>query len=391
MHFKIQLVIDDDHGEIKTEDVINFERVNKKDSLIGLSIIESKEFLKALQKQIVLCQAEEFSNSQRHCLCSRKRRIKGYTTIQFRTLFGIVAIPSIRLYHCDCDDMPAKTFSPLEQWLPEHVSPELQYIETKWASMMSYGLTAQLLQDILPINPTQNAETVRNHLHKIAQRQEDELVGKPEYISGCPRDWGNLPKPDKPITVGIDGGYLRNWHAKNTNFEVIAGKSLSKTKVPKRFGFIQAIDKKPRRRLMHILSEQGMQANQQITFLSDGADNVRDLQYIMYPESEHVLDWFHVTKRLTVLSQFAKGLVHSGPAVGKEVSEELESTKWYLWHGNVEKALDCLETCIMICDDDALHYSNRKKFYRYLDEMDTYITNTGLTKNSSKPMDFVVH
>lgn len=36
---------------------------------------------------------------------------------------------------------------------------------------------------------------------------------------------------------------------------------------------------------MHILSGQGIQANQQITFLSDGADNVRDLQYMMYPES----------------------------------------------------------------------------------------------------------
>ena len=61
---------------------------------------------------------------------------------------------------------------------------------------MSYGLTARILQDILPLNATQNAATVHNHLHKIAQRQEDELIGKPEFISGCPRDWGNLPKPD---------------------------------------------------------------------------------------------------------------------------------------------------------------------------------------------------
>ena len=126
---------------------------------------------------------------------------------------------------------------------------------------------------------------------------------------------------------------------------------------------------------MHVLNGQGMQANQQITFLSDGADNVRDLQYIMYPESEHVLDWFHITMRMTVLSQFAKGLVHSDPTAGKEMTEELESSKWYLWHGNVEKALNGLEDCYMICDDHKLHYSNRKKFLRYLDEMDTYIRN----------------
>lgn len=44
---------------------------------------------------------------------------------------------------------------------------------------------------------------------------------------------------------------------------------------------------------MSMLSDQDMQANQQITFLSDGADNVRTIQYNMYPESSHVLDWFH--------------------------------------------------------------------------------------------------
>ncbi len=90
-----------------------------------------------------------------------------------------------------------------------------------------------------------------------------------------------------------------------------------------------------------------MQANQQIHFLSDGADNVRDLQFMMYPESEHILDWFHITMRLTVLNQFAKGLVKSDPDQGKDVTKYLESIKWYLWHGNVEKALSHIEDCYL--------------------------------------------
>ena len=89
-----------------------------------------------------MCQTETFSNAQKHCsCCSHNRRVKSYHLIQFRTLFGIVAIPGLRLYHCACDDVSAKTFSPLVQLLPEHTSPELQYLETKWASLMSYGLT----------------------------------------------------------------------------------------------------------------------------------------------------------------------------------------------------------------------------------------------------------
>jgi len=60
--------------------------------------------------------------------------------------------------------------------------------------------------------------------------------------------------------------------------------------------------------LFEVLKGQGMQLNQQITFFSDGGDTVRNLQLYLNPEAEHLLDWFHVTMRLTVLNQTAKGL-----------------------------------------------------------------------------------
>ena len=40
-----------------------------------------------------------------------------------------------------------------------------------------------------------------------------------------------------------------------------------------------------------------MQMNQQLTFLSDGGDTVRDLQLFLSPEAEHLLDWFHVVRQ----------------------------------------------------------------------------------------------
>lgn len=228
---------------------------------------------------------------------------------------------------------------------------------------------------MLPVGEKENAATIRNHLHSIAKRQENELEGKPEYISFCQNELDKLPKPGKPITVGIDGGYLKNWKNRNNNFEIIAGKTFSKTQLLKRFGFIQKCDDHPKRRLMNVLVNQGMQANQQITFLSDGADNVRELQCMMYPESEHILDWFHVAMRITVLNQFAKGLIHSDPKSGKELKKHLESTKWYLWHGNVEKALDRIEECYFISIDDEIKYNNKKKLIKSLEEFQTYIEN----------------
>jgi hypothetical protein len=59
------------------------------------------------------------------------------------------------------------------------------------------------------------------------------------------------------------------------------------------------------------------------------------------PQAEHLLDWFHVTMRLTVITQTAKGLpemvgeTEDQHPLRSEVLKTIESIKWYLWHGNV--------------------------------------------------------
>jgi hypothetical protein len=51
------------------------------------------------------------------------------------------------------------------------------------------------------------------------------------------------------------------------------------------------------------MKSQGMQENQQVVFMSDGGENVRRVQEYLHPFSEHLIDWFHITMRLTVLQQ----------------------------------------------------------------------------------------
>jgi hypothetical protein len=311
MEFKVQLVVVSEDGREDIEETVHLEKEFSRIEQLGLTLAESKEILKGIQKGILEGQTKAYVNREHCCeCCGRPRRKKGHHDLTFRTLFGDVRLRSPRLYHCRCQSRSGETFSPLARLLEEKVAPEFLYLETKWASLVSYGMSVRMLKDVLPVDEKLNASTVRNHLLKVAVREEATLGGEQfSFIESCPRDWRELPRPDGPMTVGIDGGYVRDWNNKKSNFEVIVGKSVpwrSSNSSPKSFGFVQNYDAQPKRRLFELLLSQGVQMNQHITFISDGADNLRDLQAYLNPQAEHVLDWFHIAMRLTVLGQYTR-------------------------------------------------------------------------------------
>ncbi len=385
---------------------------------MGLTLAESKQVLHDLQRTVVEHQVAAFLEQQRPCPhCRKRRRLKDSADVPFRTLFGTVLVPNPRWHHChccrgyscQCDCQPAEqhTFRPMSALLPERTSPELLYLETKWAALAPYGVTAKLLHEVLPIDHKHSPATVRNHLLRAAERCEQALGAEQGmFLGGSQAERDLLPIPDGPLSVGLDGGIVRarrgtlgekatpekTSNEKNKNektsqnekavkqssnkqpsnlFEVIAGKSIlsfhrdDPEDVPpssKCFALVQGFDKKPRRRLYDLLHSQGMQANQQVTFFSDGGENVRRIPEYLNPDSEHILDWFHITMRITVLQQCARGVqcvrglprpmaaeTDQSVAETDETSAEtslerrLESVKHYLWHGNVVMALERLQ------------------------------------------------
>jgi len=205
---------------------------------------------------------------------------------------------------------------------------------------------------------------------------------KPVFFEGSEDDWEQQPTPDGPMTVGIDGGFVRAAH-KAGFFEVIAGKSIIEFRrndeepkpSSKCFSFVQTFDAKPRRRLWELLKSQGMAENQQVVFLSDGGDSVRNLQEYIHPYSEHWIDWFHIAMRITVLLQQVKGLEGEQPELGQEVARELTSIKHFLWHGNTFQALQRLESLLINLEFPETLSDLTRKIAKALGEFQTYISN----------------
>jgi hypothetical protein len=397
---KIQVVVIADDGTEETRETGTVERKELKPETLGLTLAEGKAILKDIQRIVVQQQITTGLAACGQCPdCGRSRRRKGHHELSLRTVFGQLKVRSPRLYHCTCGPHGSSTFSPLAELLPDHTTPERLFLETKWASLMSYGMTAKLLEDVLPMDEPLNAFTIRRHVSEVAERLESELGEEHDcFIAGSQRDWSQLPVPDGPLTVGIDGGYIRGQH-KQGHFEVIAGKSIlafkrnaeGKQELSGRcFAWVQTYDEKPKRRLFELLESHGMQPNQQVAFLSDGGEDVRNVQLYLHPDAEHLLDWFHVTMRLTVLHQMAKGLPEKIGEGEEEyelrprVLKDLESIKWYLWHGNVFQALQKLQDLEMDVEGAAFetNHETARKLLKGVEELHTYVErNQGFIPN----------
>jgi hypothetical protein len=379
MKVRVQIIVEaDDDSSPAVHEVAQIERDDLHVDTLGLHLAEAKDLLQKVQEVVVTEQVHRYLDEQVVCPeCGRPRRHKDATTIVLRTLFGTVHLRSPRWWHCSCRSQPTRTFSPLAAALPERTTPELLYLETKFSGLISYGQSASLLAETLPLGRRLHATTVRRHAQTAAARLEDELgPEQPMLIEGCQAEWDELPRPDLPLTVGLDGGYVHSSQQRSRRdgwFEVIAGKSMPADGPGKCFGFVQTFDRKPKRRLFEVLKAQGMQPNQQVTFLTDGGDDVRELPLYLNPHAEHLLDWFHVTMRLTVLNQMAKSVgSRDNPNLTAELAEELERLKWYLWHGNVFLALQTI-TYLQLdadCGDDS---SEQRKLSKAVAEFGGYI------------------
>lgn len=383
MKVRIQIVIEhEDEPDMQIiEEVGCLYRDQLSPENLGLNLAEGKELLAGLQKVLVQQQIETFIKENRACpLCKNLRAKKDTKQLVMRSIFGKLRLPNPRLYMCHCQPQSKKSITPLAQLLPERTTPELKYLQSKWASLVSYGMTTKLLEEVLPLKT--NTTTVIRQIAETAKRLENDLeeTHNEPYLYGIPMMWDQMPEPAVPLTVGIDGGYIHARDGKNRKagwFEAIVGKSIPEEGQTKRFAFVHKYNEEPQRYLLETLKSQGLSMRQSITFLSDGADTVRNLQHQIVPYAEYILDWFHITKRITVLKQMAKSFTSIEGF--EDIEAKFDSIKWYLWHGNVFEALQesnwLHDDIYSVGLDDPPNPEKYGRFEKAVDEFCTYIKN----------------
>jgi hypothetical protein len=137
---------------------------------LGLTLAEGRALLAEAQSVLVSHQAAGWMADQLTCCrCGLMLAHKDSRSITMRTVFGKVEIQSPRLWACSCgakQGEPRRSVSPLSKALPQRVTPELEYLQAKWAAHLPYQQATELLQEVLPLDQGISSEASGRCAHR---------------------------------------------------------------------------------------------------------------------------------------------------------------------------------------------------------------------------------
>ena len=177
MRVKLQLVLSNDDGREETvTDIVSWNKDSHRIEHLGLTLAESKQLLTRIQKKLLQQQIERYLETRSQCRIAVPRsRPRTIRTARSAPCLARSSCPVHAWCTAPAGGERPLSFRPLSALLTASVAPELLFIESKWASLASYGLTVKALKDFLPLDAALAINTVRHDTLKVAERLEAAL------------------------------------------------------------------------------------------------------------------------------------------------------------------------------------------------------------------------
>ncbi len=304
------------------------------DTALGLSLAEGKTLLASAQEILVRAQCEGIAEEHSCCeRCGSKLCLKGWHERQIRTVFGRVKVRSARLRYCACAGKHAgASFSPLVQVLPACVSPELEYLQVKWAAHLPYAAATQLLAEVLPISQAISVTGVKRRVRAVGAELE-----QPAAAAQHPQ---NSPRP--PLAaLAVDSAWLRHCKPpadKGRHVNLVVGRACFEDGPSRVYAYVHNQVTSAAARLNGFLRDIGVDPTARLTILSDGAGEFDKAARDCAQPLCRILDWFHVAMKFQAAENAVFGCkqIESQERLG--IQSEIRRAKWLVWHGKIRKA-----------------------------------------------------
>ena len=380
MRMIIEAHLIDDEGCTQRVQLCAIDRQLTTDPL-GMSLAEGKALLAAAQKHLLNSQCQGIASAHAHCEhCDARLGVKGWHQRQIRTVFGLVEVQSPRVRHCRCAGKAAgASFSPLTQVVPTSMTPELEYLQVKWAAHLSYATATALLSEVLPTADTISVSGVKRRVRVVGAALE-------QAVGQHARATADLVKnPARLTALAVDSGWLRHCDPprhQGRHVNLVAGRACFEGGKTRLYCYVHNQVPSAATRLDQFLTASGAGPNERVTIFTDGAGEFEKAVNGSSRPTCRILDWFHIAMKFRAIEQTARKHPDMVAPNGRGLCEEIASCKWLVWHGKASKAVTRLKRIhdafdVIQEEQYSALYWNLRHAWWYLRSNDRYLVNYG--------------
>jgi len=343
-------------ADVDAKDIIiplgSIARHNDDIAQLGLSLAESKQLLAATQVALMKIQAASWIDHERVCRCCQVPLLrKDSRNIVMRTVFGKVRLNSPRFWACDCDQADqweSRTVSPLSRALTRRVTPELDYLQTRWAAYLPYKASTALLTQVLPEDECISASGSRNRIQSASRQIETRIEQDIDRLS-LVGDTHNPKESGRVNTISVDSAWVR--HSQPTpgygqHVHITAGRATLSDGSNRVYAYVGRRIASRADRLDQFLGRCGVRWDERVTAVCDGANEFATAIRGSRLARGQVLDWFHLAIKFRAAEQSVVGCRHQDGPDWEWISAQIASAKWLVWHGKGRRAITRLKSVL---------------------------------------------
>ena len=331
---------------------------------LGMTLAEGRCLLAEAQSALVSRQAGAWMSERTHCnRCGTALCHKDSRSVVLRTVLGKVKIASPRLWSCSCavkPGAPRRSTSPLCKALPVRVTPELQYLQAKWAAYLPYRQVTDLLEEVLPLDKGISYGATRRTVCAVGKaldaEVEREIGSRPKAVAdgqirqsasiGCvsvDSAWVSHHSSPKGREAARADALLRSpWSKPSTqerHVNIVAGRATFVGRAPRVYAYVHKEVASAAARLDQFLARSGVEPQERVSVISDDAGEFVKAVEGSQLARGRILDWFHIAIKFKAAENSVFGSKMIDSLERAAVENEIRSAKWLVWHGKGGKSV----------------------------------------------------
>ncbi|MFM0007758.1 hypothetical protein PQR57_43355 [Paraburkholderia dipogonis] len=146
---------------------------------LGLTLAEGRSLLAKVQTELISKQVQRWLSGQTRCQnCGAALSHKDSRSTVLCTVYGKVPVKSPQLWSCACQgaaQTPQRVVHPLSRTLTRRVTPELEYLQAKWAVHLPYRQAAVMLKEVLPLGKGTSSSGIRDRILDLGKQLDAEI------------------------------------------------------------------------------------------------------------------------------------------------------------------------------------------------------------------------